>query len=87
MALLRIPAFARATVVSFALGAPATAVVLLTVDAATVTYRVCGMSSAYYVADLIEGLTTEAFDRLPLWNPVEGTSSACSLRRRNLSCV
>jgi len=30
MALLRIPAFARATAVSFALGAPATAVILLT---------------------------------------------------------
>jgi len=60
VALLRVPAFARATGVPFGLGVSATGLVLLSVGIATLIFRATGLSRAYYFADLIEGLATEA---------------------------
>jgi signal transduction histidine kinase len=59
--LLFIPSFARTVGVSFSHGAPATGLLMVAVAAATVIYRLTGLSRAYYVADTIEGLATEAF--------------------------
>lgn len=59
MALLCVPAFARATGVSLGAGVAATTVVVVAVTLATFIYRVAGPGRLYYWADLAEGLATE----------------------------